>query len=54
MGLVAQGSTVGPTVLSLAILVLNMSSQIGKALAKRRMQKLENLQYYVLSTLFPL
>ena len=33
-----------------------MSSQIGKTLgvAKRRMQKLENLHYYVLSTLFPL
>ena len=35
-------------------LVLTMSSQIGKTLAKRRMQKLENLHYYVLSTLFPL
>ena len=31
-----------------------MSSQIGNTLAKRRMQKLENLHYYVLSTLFPL
>ena len=31
-----------------------MSSQIGKPLAKRRTQKLENLHYYVLSTLFPL
>ena len=31
-----------------------MSSQIGKTLAKRRMQKLENLHYYVLSTLFQL
>ena len=31
-----------------------MSIQIGKTLAKRRMQKLENLHYYVLSTLFPL
>ena len=44
-------------VLSLAIfnnLVLTMSSQIGKTLAKRRMQKLENLHYFVLSTLFPL
>ena len=44
-------------VLSLAIfnnLVLTMSNQIGKTLAKRRMQKLENLHYYVLSTLFPL
>ena len=44
-------------VLSLAILnnlVLTMSSQIGNTLAKRRMQKLENLHYYVLSTLFPL
>ena len=44
-------------VLSLAIfnnLVLTMSSQIGKTLAKRRMQKLENLHCYVLSTLFPL
>ena len=30
-----------------------MSSQIGNALAKRRMQKLENLHYYVLGTLFP-
>ena len=44
-------------VLSLAIfnnLVLTMSNQIGKTLAKRRIQKLENLHYYVLSTLFPL
>ena len=44
-------------VLSLAVfnnLVLTMSSQIGKTLAKRRTQKLENLHYYVLSTLFPL
>ena len=54
-----EGSTVGPIVLSLAIfnnLVLTMSSQIGKTLAKRTMQKLENLHYYsyVLSTLFPL
>ena len=42
-------------VLSLAIfnnLVLTMSSQIGNTLAKRRMQKLGNLHYYVLSTLF--
>ena len=31
-----------------------MSSQIGNTLAKRRMQQLENLHYYVLSTLFPL
>ena len=31
-----------------------MSSQIGNTLAKRRMQKLENLHYYVLHTLFPL
>ena len=31
-----------------------MSSQIGKTLATRRMQNLENLHYYVLSTLFPL
>ena len=31
-----------------------MSSQIGNTLAKRRMQKLENLHYYVLATLFPL
>ena len=31
-----------------------MSSQMGKTLAKRRMQKLENPHYYVLSTLFPL
>ena len=57
MGLVAQGSTVGPTVLSLAILnnlVLTMSSQMGNTLAKRRMQKLENLHYYVLGTLFPI
>ena len=29
-----------------------MSSQIGKTLARRRTQKLENLHYYVLSTLF--
>ena len=53
----SEGSTVGPMVLSLAIfnnLVLTMSSQTGKTLAKRRMQKLENLHYYVLSTLFPL
>ena len=44
-------------VLSLAILnnlVLTMPSQIGNTLAKRRMQKLENLHYYVLGTLFPL
>ena len=44
-------------VLSLAILnnlVLTMSSQIGNTLAKRRTQKLGNLHYYVLSTLFPL
>ena len=43
-------------VLSLAILnnlVLTMSSQIGNLLAKRKMQKLENLHYYVLSMLFP-
>ena len=53
----SEASTVGPTVLSLAIfnnLVLTMSSQIGKTLDKRMMQKLENLHYYVLSTLFPL
>ena len=31
-----------------------MSSQIGNILAKRRTQKLENLHYYVLGTLFPL
>ena len=44
-------------VLSLAILnnlVLTMSSQIGNTLAKTRTQKLENLHYYVLGTLFPL
>ena len=44
-------------VLSLAILnnlVFTMSSQIGNTLAKRKTQKLENLHYYVLSTLFPL
>ena len=44
-------------VLSLAILnnlVLTMSSQIGNTLAKRRMQEIENLHYYVLSMLFPL
>ena len=44
-------------VLSLAIfnnLVLTMSNQIGNTLAKRRTQKLENLHYYVLGTLFPL
>ena len=38
----SEGSTVGPTVLSLAIfnnLVLTMSSQIGITLAKRGMQK---------------
>ena len=42
----SEGSTVGPTVLSLAILhnqVSTMSVQIGNTLAKRRMQKLENL-----------
>ena len=53
----SEGSTVGPTVISLAIfnnLVLTMSSQIGKTLAKRRMQKLETLHYYVLTTMFPL
>ena len=56
-----EGSTAGPTVLSLAIfnnLVITMSSQIGKGLllAKRRMSTLENLHYYsyVLITLFPL
>ena len=51
----SEGSTVGPMVLSLAILnnlVLTMSSQIGNTLAKRRTQKLENLHYYVLGTLF--
>ena len=31
-----------------------MSSQNGNTPAKRRMQKLENLLYYVLCTLFPL
>ena len=31
-----------------------MSSLIGTALAKRRMQNIENLHYYVLCTLFPL
>ena len=31
-----------------------MSSQIGNTLAKRTTQKLENLHYYVLGTLFPL
>ena len=31
-----------------------MSSQIGKPLATRRMQKLETLHYYVLTTMFPL
>ena len=44
-------------ILSLAIfnnLVLTMSSQIGTTLAKRRIEKLENLHYYVLSRLFPL
>ena len=44
-------------VLSLAIfnnLALTMSSQIGTTLAKRRMQNLETLHYYVSSTLFPL
>ena len=53
----SEGSAVGPTVLSLGKfnnLVLTMSSQIGKTLDKRRMQKLENLHYLVLSTLFPL
>ena len=40
----SEGSTVGPMVLSLAIfnnLVLTMSSQTGKTLAKRRMQNLD-------------
>ena len=44
-------------VLSLAILnnlFLTMSSQIGNTLARRMMQKLEYLRYYVLGTLFPL
>ena len=44
-------------VISLAILnnlVLTMSSQIGNTLDKRKTQKLVNLHYYVLSTLFPL
>ena len=53
----SEGSTVRPTILSLAIfntLCLTIPSQIGKTLAKRRMQKLENLHYYLLSTLFPL
>ena len=53
----SEGSTVGPTVLSLAILnnlVLTMSSQIGNTLAKRRTQELEHLHYYVLGTLFSL
>ena len=53
----SEASTVAPMVLSLAIpnnLVLTMSSLIGTTLAKRRMQKLETLHYYVLSTLFPL
>ena len=31
-----------------------MSSLIGTTLAKRRMQNLETLHYYVLHTLFPL
>ena len=31
-----------------------MSSQIGKTLATRRMQKLETIHYYVLKTMFPL
>ena len=31
-----------------------MSSQIGNTLAKRRMQKLEKLHFYLLGTLFPL
>ena len=31
-----------------------MSSQFGKTLAKRRMQKLETLHNYVLTTMFPL
>ena len=53
----SEGSTVGPRVISLAIfnnIVLTMSSQVGKSLATRMMQNLENLHYYVLSTLFPL
>ena len=44
-------------VISLALLnnlVLTMPNQIGNTLAKRRTQKLENLHYYVLGTLFPL
>ena len=43
-------------VLSLAVpnnLVLNMSSLNGITLAKRRMQNLETLHYYVFITLFP-
>ena len=53
----SEGSTVAPMVLSLAIfnnLVSIMSSRIGKTLAKRRMQKLETLHYYLLTTLFSL
>ena len=44
-------------VLSLAIpnnLVFTMSSLIDTTLATRRMQNLETLHYYVLSTLFPI
>ena len=50
----SEGSTVAPMVLSLAMpnnLVLTMSSLIQTTLATRKMQ---NLHYYVLSTLFPL
>ena len=53
----SERSTVGHMVLSLAIfnnLVVTMSSQIGKTLATRRMQELETLHYYVLTTMFPL
>ena len=47
----SEGSTVAPTVLSLAIpnnLVLTTSSLIGTTLAKRMMQNLEILHCYVL------
>ena len=53
----SERSTSGHMVLSLAIfnnLVVTMSSQIGKTLATRRMQELETLHYYVLTTMFPL
>ena len=53
----SERCTVAPMVLSLALpnnLVFTMSSLIDTTLATRRMQNLETLHYYVLSTLFPI